>query len=169
VQSIPLLACGLKIASIVAVLTITLATAQARVGETAHEIETRYGKPAKEKRQRAGIISREYRHGGFRVVVGLRDGICYAERYQKIPPTPFRESEISALLREHSGGGKWEQIKADNLSAIVIYRGSESRAAIHDTLRHTLDFSKEQFVMQKTMSRADAGLPPLERKPARKR
>ena len=164
-----MLACGVRTASILAVLTITLATAPARVGETAQEIEARYGKPAKEKRQRPGTISREYRHRGFRVVVGLRDGICYAERYQKIPPAPFRESEISALLREHGGGGKWEQIKPSNLSALVIYRGPESRAAIHDTLRHTLDISKEQFVIQKTMSRAEAGLPPLERKPPRKR
>jgi hypothetical protein len=36
---------------------------------------------------------------------------------------------------------------------VVLYRGPDKRIAIHDTARHTLHISKEEFVIQKTIQR----------------
>ncbi len=87
------------------------------------------------------------------MLVLFQNGICLAESYKKSPPTAFLESEVSALLRANAGGGKWERIPIGTGPVLVLYRGPDKRVAIHDTVRHTLQFSKEEFVIQRTIRR----------------
>ena len=163
-QTEPLLTSRLKTLGIVAALTISLTNAHARPGETAPEIETRYGKPKLEK-QSHGNISREYSYRGYRVSVLFQNGVCRTETYQKSPPTAFLDAEVSALLRANAGGGKWERVPiVTGPAAIwpsartqwmpgVFYRGLDKRIAFHDTARHMLHISVEKDVFQKTIYR----------------
>lgn len=134
---------------------ISVTSAQARVGETVPQVEARYGKPMKRERRETYGFSREYSYQGFRVLVGFREGVSFAESYRKIPPAPFLDAEISALLKQHGDGGKWERLPLSTGAhpAVVIYRTPDGRAAIHDTVRHTLQLSKEMARVQQTIER----------------
>ena len=144
----------MKTASILAAVAITLTKAHARVGETAQEIETRYGKPTGETKRWGGDPRREYTYRGYRVLVSFHKDVCRAESYRKIPPSPFLESEVTALLREHAAGSKWERMPIPanaRPGALVLYHTPDNRFAIHDTVRHTLQFSKEVFAVETTV------------------
>jgi hypothetical protein len=80
------------------------------------------------------------------------NGVCRTETYQKSPPTAFLESEISALLRDSAGRSKWEPVPSVS-GPVVLWRGPDKRIALHDTARHMLHISKEEYVIQKTIYR----------------
>ena len=82
-DALPANAFRLKTLGIIAALTISLTNAHARPGETAQEMEARFGKPRLEK-QSHGNISREYSYHGYRVSVLFQNGVCRTETYQKV-------------------------------------------------------------------------------------
>ena len=143
----------LKTGFILAALLIGLTNVEARVGDTAQQVDERYGKPKRETQQAGGNFSREYGYQGYRVVAAFRHGVCYAESYRKIPPVAFLPAEISALLSANAGGGKWKQTLnvGSGPSALLFYQGSDNRTAIYDPSRHTLHFSKVMAVIEKTV------------------
>ena len=61
-----------------------------------------------------------------------RNGVCFAESYRKVPPTPFSESELSALLKEDAAGAKWQRLPypVAGRAALVLYSTRDNRFAL---------------------------------------
>lgn len=85
----------------------------------------------------------------------FENGVCRTESYQKKSPMPLLDADVSALLRANAGGGKWQKLPnaTGRRPVLVLYRGSDNRVAVHDTVRHTLHFSKEEVVFRTSTPR----------------
>jgi hypothetical protein len=89
------------------------ATAQARLGETADQLATRYGQPLKETDQKGegdkiALADVVFQKGGFEIDVTISDGISVSESYKKLNGDALTVEEVRILLSANSQGHGWE-------------------------------------------------------------
>ena len=90
-------------------------SANARLGETTEQVETRYGKPLKTFTVKEGMSS-IYETNGFKIVVQFRNKKSSAEKYSH-KDRKLYWNEIDAFLQAHSDGKKW--IESDTQESII--------------------------------------------------
>ena len=121
-----------QFASIILFATVTATTAVARIGETADQIETRYGKPnPSSDTDELGHQRNQYLFGGYMIVVTFVSGQSEREKYSKEDESLLLNEEINALLATNATEGttwknkvqdKWTR-SDDKLVAIYFFDG----------------------------------------------
>jgi hypothetical protein len=105
---------------------VTLAgSAHARLGETADQLEQRYGQPLSENDQKGegdkvALAEVVFQKGGFQVNVTVVDGISVEETFKKINGQALSVQEIRTLLNANAQGREWDApqvVKGDRLWA----------------------------------------------------
>jgi hypothetical protein len=121
------------------------ASAFARIGETAEQVDKRYGAPLETTKNNGE--SRRYSFRGFTVVVYFERGISQCEVYQKKDNSRMTEAEIRGLLGANAGGSPWLG-DADEGTDAYIYRSKDkrSRIAIYSLLGHDLMVTSKAFL-----------------------
>jgi hypothetical protein len=147
-----------------ALVAITTAGAQARIGETPDQLVARYGQPLNEVDQKAegakiALAHVTFEKGGYQIDVTITDGLSVEEKYKKINGQSMTVEEARILLNANSGGQNWSEpqkstdaitwTRDDNATAQLTSDGSmtirsrllaiQEAAAKHLEQRPTLD------------------------------
>jgi hypothetical protein len=93
-------------------LVVTMACAQARVGEALPELVSRYGDPlpkSDEKPPPNQVGSMEvFQRNGFQIDVTLLDGVSAQESFKKLNGDSLSSQEIQTLLADNAQGRAWQ-------------------------------------------------------------
>jgi hypothetical protein len=93
-------------------LAVTMACAQARLGEGLPQLVSRYGDPlpkSDEKPPTNQVGSMEvFQRNGFQIDVTLLDGVSVQESFKKLNGDSFTSQEIEALLAINAQGRAWQ-------------------------------------------------------------
>ena len=98
------------IASIILLAALTAATASARIGETAAEIENRYGKPGPSVgTDELGHQTSQYLFSGYKIIVTFVGGKSEREKYSKEDESRLWTDDINSLLTMNvTNGATWK-------------------------------------------------------------
>lgn len=121
------------------------ASAFARIGETAEQVDKRYGAPLETTKNNGE--SRRYSFRGFTVVVNFERGISQCEVYQRKDNSRMTETEIRGLLEANASVSPW-QGDADEGVDFYVYRSKDkrSRIAIYSLFGHDLMVTSKAFL-----------------------
>jgi hypothetical protein len=94
-------------------IVMVTTTAQARLGETADQLVTRYDQPLSEVDQKGGggkipLVKAVFQKNGFEIDVSLSEGLSVSESFKKINGNVFTVGEVRTLLTANSQGFGWE-------------------------------------------------------------
>ena len=132
---------------IIALLLCAMAPAQARLGESAAELQKRFGPPLKALKQPngGGLVQNQYRNHDLLIYVTLFNDVSVVEHYLKLKNVPANNEEpvlvtlpkelAAAILQASSEGSKWEQMgetdkdikfaRADHKALAVIIKQNQ--------------------------------------------
>jgi hypothetical protein len=96
---------------IITFISLLVASASARVGETVKQVEARYGKPQRVLHERGTFRELGYGYRGFMVGVSYVDGISRSEGFAR-PGTPrLSDAEVQQLLALSAAPGTtWKRL-----------------------------------------------------------
>lgn len=88
-------------------------SAKARLGETADQLEARYGQPLSETDQKGEgakipLAKVVFQKGGFEIDVTITNGVSVQETFKKLNGNPITTNEARYLLTVNSQGREWE-------------------------------------------------------------
>ena len=98
--------------SLIAIGILAPQAAFGRLGETAKQIEERYGASTPAVRTNPDIpcdFARQYSFRGYRITVNFKDGISQSESYGK--RGLFSAEEINTILEANAGGSTWRAVR----------------------------------------------------------
>jgi hypothetical protein len=104
---------GMKIVFLTLLFTISvMATAWARLGETADQLVARYGPPISEVDQKGegtkiALANVVFQKGGFEIDVVVTDGVSVAETFKKLNGDALSTGDVRTLLTANSQGLEW--------------------------------------------------------------
>jgi hypothetical protein len=121
------------------------ASAFARIGETAKQIDKRYGQSLETIRKNGE--SRRYSFRGFTVLVSFERGISQCEVYQKNDNSRMTEAEIQGLLQANAGSSEWGSEPEENIGNYIYWsRDRRTRVAIYTLATHYLIITSKAFL-----------------------
>jgi len=119
--------------------------ASARIGETEHEISTRYGQSVGDISTEAFGKVRGFKLTNYVVAVKLVDGRSHMEMCSKNDQSDLSASEIEKLLREN-GAGEWKAELITGKPGWRRWRREDGAlVALYDAGRHFLYINSKQF------------------------
>ena len=145
-----------------ALLVSVTITAQARLGENADQLVTRYGQPLKETDQKSEgtkVASADvvFQKGGFQINVTVVDGISVSESFWKLNGDPLTLEEARTLLSANAQGRVW--------AAPVLVRGDKVWLRDDSATAALMRSGTEMRIKSKELISAQAQAKHLERKP----
>jgi hypothetical protein len=119
-----------KIGCCIAALVLSGSIAFARIGETAAQIEKRYGKPIS-----SSPWTNAYLYNDLFIIVTFDDGISALETYEKRNSAPMTAGEIRHLLKTNGGGAKWDE---PSRNGFEVHYKATGRSGEYNTVANTL-------------------------------
>jgi len=133
-------------ATLLLLLLVAVMPVFASLGESAAEIEKRYG-PARGKTEVSseGVITRYYISNDVGISVKFMDGKSQSEIYEKADRSDFSPREVAVLLDASRLGSDWLNIYESADSSRWELR-SRAAAAFHFHNNHLLVISTKEFI-----------------------
>lgn len=119
--------------------------ALARIGETAAELDARYGKPVRTfsgSFPAAEFEKRSYESAGISVEAYMWQGKCHRENYSHTSVSPLTPVEVDALMAANAGGRVWKLSSIDRQGRTWVL---EDLGAYHMTQLGALEIYRRGF------------------------
>lgn len=123
----------------VALITLGINSAQARIGETFEECKVRYGAPSYRTTNIACFSK-----SGISIVVEFYNEKADALSFTKEDKSPLSKEELTTLLAASSGNAEWIQERKGE--AVLLITKDNNFTAAYSTLNHSLFPCTRQFV-----------------------
>jgi hypothetical protein len=133
----------MKIPLVIALLMAGVCSLQARIGETVTQITTRYGQAYNNYQSPHGETCGEYRLRDIIIVVTFFKDVSISESYHHVSGGQLKDSEIDALLKVNSSGGKWEKKDKIGNAWNILKDGQPAAAAEYNPKNATLIVKQE--------------------------
>jgi len=137
-------------------LVLSAAVAQARLGESAAELQTRFGPPLKQTPSKiAGVVDCEYRNKDLVIVISIFQGKSVVERYLRKNPMPLQLA--AAILQANSEGSQWNEQESSSVGRRLVRADKKALAVVakEGDLIRQVEISSVEFlsVLEHSQSR----------------
>ena len=149
---------------ILAVIACWAFAAQAKIGETADQIEKRYGKVLETKARNDGMEDRKYSYDEYAVRITFLDGKSVQEIFNpKNMSFIFTDDECMELAEKATGLKVADWVKSE--SANNLWRRWDSKGFVMSFAKPTLTISAEEYFKPQPKTRVVIGRGPAEPPP----
>jgi len=140
--------------AILATVSVVIGTAQARIGDTEGQIQTRYGNPITvlPSRPTDAGLTKCYSSDGFSIAITYLNGHSVRETFVKSDNSKITKTEIDRLINGHPGASSEKaqpMAGPESVTASVqLWRSvdQESRVAIYDSRTRGLFITTQRFI-----------------------